>query len=739
VQITIVYDNTAVEPGLEAEWGFAAWIEYGDRTVLFDTGPGGSMLLGNMAQLGLDPKEIDIVVLSHEHADHTGGLIALLETGLQPVLYVPSGFPSSFKNLLRARTELVEVEGPLEILPGLHSTGELGTSIGGQGGALTEQALVIETSDGSVVITGCAHPGIVRIVRAAQQIVPGDIALVMGGFHLSDKTTSAIDSAVASLREVGVKQVSPTHCTGEQAISMFAAEYGEDYIEGGAGRVYGVGAPSPGSSPGAQPSSIPVAEIVSGLQDLPFDEFLDQSYLQLLLRSPETITAMGLSEELGLGNDRLDDLSDAYLRETQELESAVLDLLRSHDRDALSPEQALSYDLYEWFLDSQVRGHQFAYHDYPLHHFIRSYHYNLDGLFTEILPLESERDVKDYIARLSQVDHQVEQLMEGLRLREELGVIPPKFIVDLARESVAGYLGMGSTGPSSIDARQQRVYTRLDQALGQMDGLSAGEVQAVRDAALHEIETSFIPALLVLVDYLDYTGTIATADAGAWKLPDGDAYYATMLRRETGTDLTPAEIHELGLSEVARIQAEMREVLLGLGYPEEEGFRELMDRAINDGGWFDISTQAGKDQYIAAIEAVIDEAERAADAVFDLRPKGDVAIIGGPTGGYYVPGAPDGSRPGSYHVSLEGQWRPKYTMPTVAYHETAPGHHFQIAIVQELELPLLRRDIRFNSYSEGWAMYAERRGSPGSWASTTAIPMAIWGGCSSSCSVPSAW
>jgi uncharacterized protein (DUF885 family) len=289
-----------------------------------------------------------------------------------------------------------------------------------------------------------------------------------------------------------------------------------------------------------------------------------------------------------------------------------------------------------------------------------------------------------------------------------LGVIPPNFIVDLARESMSDYLGLGSIEPPSVDARQLRVYTHLDGALGQLEGLSPEQAGGFREVALHEIEASFVPALLTLNDHLDHLATIATPDAGAWKLPQGEEYYAHMLRLETSTDLTPAEIHELGLEEVARIQAEMREILLGLGYAEEASFRELMDRAVTEGGWFDISTQAGKDQYIATIEVAIDRAEQAADAVFELRPTGKVIVIGGPTGGYYVPGAPDGSRPGSYHVSLEGQWRPRYSMPTVAYHETAPGHHFQIAIAQELDLPFPRRDIRFTAYTEGWAMYAER-------------------------------
>jgi metal-dependent hydrolase (beta-lactamase superfamily II) len=234
VRITIVYDNTAVSEGLAAEWGFAAWIEYGEHTVLFDTGPDGTALLGNMAQLGLEPEDIDVVVLSHIHGDHTGGLTALLGTGIQPVVYAPAAFPEAFQQGVQAHTELVQVLGPVRIFPGLHSTGQLG-------GDPAEQALVVETSDGMVVVTGCAHPGILRIVRQARSLVQGEIALVMGGFHLADTNPETVDNIVASFRDYGVKQVCPTHCTGERPIRKFADEYGDDYFEGGAGRVLVVG------------------------------------------------------------------------------------------------------------------------------------------------------------------------------------------------------------------------------------------------------------------------------------------------------------------------------------------------------------------------------------------------------------------------------------------------------------------------------------------------------------------
>ena len=230
LRITIVYDNIAYDTRLRAEWGFAALIEYGDHTLLFDTGGDSPTLLGNMDKLGLDLQPIEAVALSHIHDDHVGGLQGLLDTGISPTVYVPAAFPASFKDSVRARTDLVEVTDPLEIFPGVHSTGQLS-------GRVIEQGLIVETSEGLVVITGCAHPGVVQMVRRAKEIMEDEVALVIGGFHLGEYSQSQIRRIIAYFRELGVKQVSPTHCTGERAIAMFADEYGDDYIEGGVGRV----------------------------------------------------------------------------------------------------------------------------------------------------------------------------------------------------------------------------------------------------------------------------------------------------------------------------------------------------------------------------------------------------------------------------------------------------------------------------------------------------------------------
>lgn len=233
-RISIVYDNTAYDPRLKAKWGFVALVEYDGHILLFDTGGNGPTLLKNMELMGVNPQSVEAILLSHEHGDHTDGLHHLLIKGIKPTVFVPEGFTTSFKDNVAAQTELVEVDGPLEIFPGVHSTGQLGTSI-------HEQALVLETSVGTVVVTGCAHPGVVNMVGRAKEIFFGEISLVVGGFHLRNASTLSIKRIIEQFRELGVQQVTPTHCTGEKAIRLFAEAYGENYLQGGVGQIIVIG------------------------------------------------------------------------------------------------------------------------------------------------------------------------------------------------------------------------------------------------------------------------------------------------------------------------------------------------------------------------------------------------------------------------------------------------------------------------------------------------------------------
>jgi len=234
IRVSVIYDNRAYTEGFEPAWGFSCLVSGIGKTILFDTGGDGSILLRNMESLRIDPKEIDIIVLSHNHWDHTGGLESYLEQHGDVTLFVPSSFPPHFrKGVERFGAEIVDVTGPVEICDGVHSTGELG-------GRIEEQSLIVRTSEGLVVITGCAHPGIVKIVKKAKEVVDDEVLLVIGGFHLGGASKRHLEEIISSFKDLNVRYVAPCHCTGEDAIDTFKDEYEEHFIDVGAGKVLSI-------------------------------------------------------------------------------------------------------------------------------------------------------------------------------------------------------------------------------------------------------------------------------------------------------------------------------------------------------------------------------------------------------------------------------------------------------------------------------------------------------------------
>jgi 7,8-dihydropterin-6-yl-methyl-4-(beta-D-ribofuranosyl)aminobenzene 5'-phosphate synthase len=229
LRISIVYNNVAFSDEMELDWGFSCVVRNTGRTILFDTGGDGRILLKNMAKLGINPQEIDTVFLSHQHGDHIGGVTDFLSQNPKVTVYVPKSFSSALhKKVKNPSTKIIPVSEPNTLYENVYSTGEMGTW-------LKEQSLVLDTPMGAVVITGCAHPGILNIVRKAKQLVHKDVCLVMGGFHLLNKNASEIDRIIRVLKEMGVQKVSPSHCTGEEAMLRFKRAWGENFIPGGCG------------------------------------------------------------------------------------------------------------------------------------------------------------------------------------------------------------------------------------------------------------------------------------------------------------------------------------------------------------------------------------------------------------------------------------------------------------------------------------------------------------------------
>jgi 7,8-dihydropterin-6-yl-methyl-4-(beta-D-ribofuranosyl)aminobenzene 5'-phosphate synthase len=229
--ITVVYNNNPYKQGLQTAWGFSCVITGLEKTILFDTGGDGSILLGNMEKLAVEPNNIDIVVLSHIHGDHTGGLDGFLEKNSDVTIYLPKSFPKEFKDKATScGSKIVEAEQSLKICENVYSTGELGRLI-------KEQSLIIRTDKGLIVITGCAHPGIVKIVNAAKNLSEDNILLVMGGFHLEWATKGKIEKIISAFKQIGVRYVGPSHCSGNKARSLFEKHFGENYIGVGVGKV----------------------------------------------------------------------------------------------------------------------------------------------------------------------------------------------------------------------------------------------------------------------------------------------------------------------------------------------------------------------------------------------------------------------------------------------------------------------------------------------------------------------
>lgn len=234
ISIITIYDNYLSQSDLKNDWGFSCLVQTGDQNILFDTGTDGKILLDNMEKLKIDPKIVDSIVISHDHYDHYGGLADFLKQNNKVKIYILSALLQTKNIAEKLGAAVLEIDSPTKITENICTTGELGTGI-------KEQSLIVKSNKGVIIITGCSHPGIVNIIKAArEQFSEESIYLVLGGFHLFQTSDSELKDIINSFRELGVQKAAPCHCSGDKARELFKQEYKEDFIDNGVGKVINI-------------------------------------------------------------------------------------------------------------------------------------------------------------------------------------------------------------------------------------------------------------------------------------------------------------------------------------------------------------------------------------------------------------------------------------------------------------------------------------------------------------------
>jgi uncharacterized protein (DUF885 family) len=440
--------------------------------------------------------------------------------------------------------------------------------------------------------------------------------------------------------------------------------------------------------------------------------FYEKVFLEYGMTDPQMLSQLGLLERVGIRghNARLTDASEE--RATQMLEKLKRDLatLRSYNRSRLSPQEQLSYDILENFLAVAAEGERWRYHNYPMNQLFGVQN-GLPTFMATTHRVEDATGAEHYLARLSQFGVRLDQAIEGVKLRESKGIIPPTFVVEKVLDEMRGF--------AATPARENILYTAFDENLGKL--VEAGKLdeaarEAFRARAVAEIEGTVYPVYGRMIAYYESLLPRTGGNHGVWALPDGREFYDYTIRLMTTTRMSADELHAIGLAEVERIGAEMDAILRQAGFEEGTLGQRIWQLKADPAQLYPDSDE-GRAQILADYQAMIDEIDAGLEPYFDVRPKVGVKVERVPVfrektapGAYYQPPSLDGSRPGVFYANLRDVAEiPRFGMRTLAYHEGVPGHHFQIAIMQELKgVPTFRRILPFTAYSEGWALYTEQ-------------------------------
>src|SRR3984893_12630591 len=445
--------------------------------------------------------------------------------------------------------------------------------------------------------------------------------------------------------------------------------------------------------------------------------FYEKAFVETAFSEPELLSSLGLVEQFGFTrhNGKLGDESPAHQQKQLDRWKRDLAQLRQYPLDRQSPSQRLSTRVLDWFLERQVEGEKWQFHNYPVNQL-----FGVQNQFPSFMAnthrLLAKRDCQYYVMRLDAVPKKFNQLLESLKLREEKQILPPRFVVEEVLKEMSDFIAK--------PAAENILATSFKTRAAKIEKLTEEQRTDFQKRVETEITGQVYPAYQKLIAYFQELLPKTTTDDGVWKLPDGDAFYAYALHSNTTTNMPPNEVHELGLREVTRIESEMRALLDANGFAGQP-IGAAMDKLGKDPRFLYSNDDKGRDEALAEFKHLINDAvTESKQHLFLTAPKAPIDIRrvepfkeATAPGAYYQGGAMDGSRPGIFFANLRDMNEmPKWSMPTLAYHEGIPGHHWQISIAQELKgVPQFRKVIPFTAYAEGWALYCEWLAKQAGW------------------------
>ncbi|MFI3245896.1 MAG: DUF885 family protein [Ferrimonas sp.] len=460
------------------------------------------------------------------------------------------------------------------------------------------------------------------------------------------------------------------------------------------------------STSNQNPPAIQSLDIVSSneLANQQAEALFEALFNESVMASPEYQTYLGLKSN----QDQWDDYSPQGIEQDHQRSKAQLARLLAFDPSQLTGQTQISYQLLKQRLEHQIATYEFRYHSYPVTQ-MYGFQSGTPAFLINQHNITNEADALAYISRLKGIEKRFADGIEQLMLREQQGVIAPEFTFDYALNDSKNVIS-GAPFDAGQDSPLWADFKKKVKALKLPETRQQALFAQAETALTEEVQRGYQQ----LIAFLSAQQQRAQGNYGSWHLPNGEAYYQLRLKQMTTTDLSAAQIHQLGLAEVARIHAEMQQIMDKVGFNGDlQAFFEFMR---TDPQFYLSSDKAGRDQYIAQATAVINDFEARLDEVFNIKPKAPLKVkrvepFREKSAGkaFYQRPALDGSRPGVYYANLyKMDEMPTYQLEALAFHEGIPGHHMQLAIAQELQdLPKFRRLGGYTAYSEGWGLYSE--------------------------------